>query len=778
MSDLKTSDLQQKTTMDDGDLFNVSSANGGTNYTSESISFANLKSEITDGIDLSSVVQKSGDTMEGQLNMGIHAITTTKGSFNNNELVTRSWVEANTSSSSVVGEGTQVGEIFAWPHDVDPSGALYCDGSSYDTTAEAELFAVIGYTYGGSGNSFNVPDYRGMFHRGMDDGAGVDLDAGSRTDRGDGTTGDAVGTKQEDEFESHTHQFDNSNNGFGSSFLPDIDNTGNNTPSVLSTKATGGSETRPKNINVRYFIRKNTVISNYDFLEISGGTMTGNIDMGAFKITTSASTFNGNELVTRDWVEGALPSGIFEASEGVKRFAEYVTGRGNCRYSDGFFYISIDDEMRFVGDNTNGRLGQGSADAHFPGVALPLPPGVNAKPLKIWNNAEWNLFCLASDGNLYATGKNDRNELSVNGAPNRVYQMKKVQLPGQGSDPVKKVVFGDHDSNTIGYLTESGKFYTAGENSRGAIGNGTTTDTNASGAYLSLTDVADAISVGSWNGSVHAQSFHCLKNDGTVMSVGWGGQGQMGNGTANNTNTTWIQAILPAPAVEIQGAGSDQRGSIVARLNNGTLYGWGRNDSGVLGLGNSNETHTPTQLTGFGTVSKYWMHGGFTSLFVKNTVNEIWGAGYSDQGQLGTGSGAFTNNTFAITNLSPSLNIKELYGFGGWESGSTNTVAITDNGHIYITGDNSQGTCSNGVRGGDQLSFVYAYCVFNNYQKTLHPTDDQFPMVLLDSVPGGWGPILMVLSDKKELYGCGNGRWHMYTRNSNDINYLTKINIT
>jgi hypothetical protein len=35
---------------------------------------------------------------------------------------------------------------------------LWCDGASYSTTTYASLFAIIGYTYGGSGASFSVPN--------------------------------------------------------------------------------------------------------------------------------------------------------------------------------------------------------------------------------------------------------------------------------------------------------------------------------------------------------------------------------------------------------------------------------------------------------------------------------------------------------------------------------------------------------------------------------------------------------------------------------------------
>jgi microcystin-dependent protein len=41
-----------------------------------------------------------------------------------------------------------------------PTGWLLCDGSSVSTTTYASLFAVVAYTYGGSGATFKLPDLR------------------------------------------------------------------------------------------------------------------------------------------------------------------------------------------------------------------------------------------------------------------------------------------------------------------------------------------------------------------------------------------------------------------------------------------------------------------------------------------------------------------------------------------------------------------------------------------------------------------------------------------
>jgi phage-related tail fiber protein len=53
-----------------------------------------------------------------------------------------------------------------------PKGYLKANGASVSTETYVALFTAIGYNYGGSGTSFNVPDLRGEFVRSFDDGRG------------------------------------------------------------------------------------------------------------------------------------------------------------------------------------------------------------------------------------------------------------------------------------------------------------------------------------------------------------------------------------------------------------------------------------------------------------------------------------------------------------------------------------------------------------------------------------------------------------------------------
>ncbi len=137
-----------------------------------------------------------------------------------------------------------VGSEVMWATATVPAGFLEEDGSEINRTTYADLFAVLDVDYGnGNGTTtFNLPDARGRFIRGFDNTAGNDPDAASRTDRGDGTTGDNVGTLQADELKSHDHSY--TTNSSGARDAQAADQTGN---ASSTTGATGGNETRPLN---------------------------------------------------------------------------------------------------------------------------------------------------------------------------------------------------------------------------------------------------------------------------------------------------------------------------------------------------------------------------------------------------------------------------------------------------------------------------------------------------------------------------------------------------
>ncbi|WP_406604456.1 tail fiber protein [Bartonella gliris] len=148
-----------------------------------------------------------------------------------------------------------------------PNGWLLCDGATYKRKDYPQLFKAIGDKWGkDSDTTFNVPDLRGMFLRGLDSGNKIDK-------------GRVLGSRQEDSFKAHTHEGKTDSSGAHQHHMPGMQydlarlysgqakvmfyNTSIESPTTfagahthkLSLEKTGGGETRPVNVAVVYAIK-------------------------------------------------------------------------------------------------------------------------------------------------------------------------------------------------------------------------------------------------------------------------------------------------------------------------------------------------------------------------------------------------------------------------------------------------------------------------------------------------------------------------------------------
>ena len=125
-----------------------------------------------------------------------------------------------------------------------PTGWIFFQGQAISRATNPLLFAVLGTTFGaGDGSTtFNVPDERGEFFRGWDNGRGVDQ------------AGRTLGSTQSDMLRAHAH-------GQVPLYVPvgDTDRGSNigafSLDQVGSTASAGEAETRPRNIAGRYMYR-------------------------------------------------------------------------------------------------------------------------------------------------------------------------------------------------------------------------------------------------------------------------------------------------------------------------------------------------------------------------------------------------------------------------------------------------------------------------------------------------------------------------------------------
>lgn len=154
-------------------------------------------------------------------------------------------INAGTRLGTLEAEASPPGLVGAFARNSAPSGWLKANGALVSRTTYAALFAAIGTTFGvGDGSTtFGLPDLRGEFIRGWDDGRGID-------------SGRVFGTAQADELKSHAHTTNIltalRTNGGVVNYETAV---GSNSFGAVVINSTGGSETRARNIALLYCIK-------------------------------------------------------------------------------------------------------------------------------------------------------------------------------------------------------------------------------------------------------------------------------------------------------------------------------------------------------------------------------------------------------------------------------------------------------------------------------------------------------------------------------------------
>lgn len=205
--------------------------------------------------------------------------------------------------------------------------------------------------------------------------------------------------------------------------------------------------------------------------------------------------------------------------------------------------------------------------------------------------------------------------------------------------------------NQCSYAIRAGRLYVTGLNTNGQLGNGTTT---------SLTTFTQVGSDTNWQ-SVHASHSPwalAIKGD-QAYTCGSNLLYQTGLNTNSGNTTSWTQ-IDNGPFFDA--SAGNTHGLFVK--TDGTLYSWGQNTNGRTGQGTSSgSTQVPTQV-GIDTDWSKCAAGGSHSLCVKQD-GTMWGFGSNSGGKLGVGYASATETTpiqsgssqgWTAISLSPSTN--------------------------------------------------------------------------------------------------------------------------
>ncbi|MCL2371495.1 IPT/TIG domain-containing protein [Candidatus Saccharibacteria bacterium] len=254
---------------------------------------------------------------------------------------------------------------------------------------------------------------------------------------------------------------------------------------------------------------------------------------------------------------------------------------------------------------------------------------------------------------------------------------------------VVQVVAGNNHSLA---LFDNGRVFAWGQNINGQLGDGTNTDRNAPVEVTGLLASRHIVYIAAGNNYSFAVSA-----DGEVFSWGQNANGQLGNGTTTNSN-------IPT-AVDMSGVLAGRRivqitggnGHTLAVDDEGSVFGWGFNNAGQLGLGAGAAVTntTPVSISVFGALPGREIvqvaAGGSHSLALDSDGN-VFAWGWNAAGQLGAGNiGNNSNLPIAAVNsgVMAGSDIVMI------ATGTTHSIALGSDGNIFGWGSNDAGQLGN-----------------------------------------------------------------------------------
>ena len=177
--------------------------------------------------------------------------------------------------------------------------------------------------------------------------------------------------------------------------------------------------------------------------------------------------------------------------------------------------------------------------------------------------------------------------------------------------------------------------------------------------------------------------FAALKGNGTVYTWGYNGSGQLGLGDTNN-RTEPTQTNMKA-VIDIA-AGTDH--TLVLKAD-GTVWATGLNNYGQLGNGTTENTNTFQQVklneNGDYLENIVSIAAGYTASYAVTAEGEVYGWGRNDDGELGIGS-----KSSEINELYP-VKMKKVSKIIQIAAGANHAIMLDADGNVWSTGYNSSG---------------------------------------------------------------------------------------
>jgi alpha-tubulin suppressor-like RCC1 family protein len=342
-------------------------------------------------------------------------------------------------------------------------------------------------------------------------------------------------------------------------------------------------------------------------------------------------------------------------ASGVKAIAAGGDPRNFTGYT---LFLKSDGSLWGMGNNYSGQLGDGTYSSNAPNSETNVPELIVASDVTAIAAGGGHSLILKSDGSLWAMGYNAYGQLGDGNYSGNV--------PHSGTNIPEQIVASDVTAIAAGgmhslFLKSDGSLWAMGGNYFGQLGDGTYYNTNRPEQI-----------VGSNVTAIAAGGYHSLflKSDGSLWAMGANSCGQLGDGTYDNTNRP--EQIVASGVTAIAAGGDPVRSPTLTAhslflKSDGSLWAMGYNGDGQLGDGTYDQTNRPELIVASGVTAiaaggdpDDFLPSGH-SMFLKSD-GSLWAMGNNSYGQLGDGTYNHTSRPKQILAAYNQIAIQSLSG--------------------------------------------------------------------------------------------------------------------
>jgi alpha-tubulin suppressor-like RCC1 family protein len=342
------------------------------------------------------------------------------------------------------------------------------------------------------------------------------------------------------------------------------------------------------------------------------------------------------------WNWGANGLGTLGTNDITDRSSPIQTVAGGINWkqvSSGYFYagaIKTDGTLWTWGYNANGELGTNNTTNRSSPIQT-VSAGTNWKQVSCYDS---HIGAIKTDGTLWLWGNNNNGQLGVNDRTNR---SSPIQTVSSGANWKQVSCGGSH----TGAIKTDGTLWMWGYNNYGQLGVNDQT-------YRS--SPIQTVSGGNNWKQVVCASLHtgAIKTDGTLWTWGQNASGQLGVNDITHRSSP-IQTVSAGTNWKQVSGGVSHTGAI---KTDGTLWMWGSNDFGQLGVNDRTNRSSPVQTVSGGNNWKQVSCGSSYHTGAIKTDGTLWMWGSNQNGYLGTND--VTNRSSPVQTVAGGTNWKQV----------------------------------------------------------------------------------------------------------------------